>query len=112
MKRYLLIFYFYIKMEKFNQLPNEIQTHVLKEYPNFRRINKQQYKEKYLFDTLYCDLDISKKEFLTYLKNHSSHQALVHPSWEVPFLKGQSHPIVVPLFYLELHKWLKHLLIV
>jgi hypothetical protein len=75
---YTILFYFVLKMEKFNQLPNEIQTHVLKEYPNFRRINKQQYTEKYLFDTLYCDLDISKKEFLTYIKNEDVTEFIIY----------------------------------
>lgn len=54
-------------MEQFSQLPIEIQTQVLKEYPNFRRINKEQYKEKYLFDEIYCNLDISVNEFKKYL---------------------------------------------
>jgi hypothetical protein len=65
-------------MEQFNQLPTEIQTHVLKEYPNFRQINKQQYKEKYLFDTLYCNLPVSKKEFLNYLKSGVKNFVIYH----------------------------------
>lgn len=65
-------------MEQFDQLPTEIQTHVLKEYPNFRQINTQQYKEKYLFDTLYCNLSVSKKEFLNYLKSGVKNFVIYH----------------------------------
>ncbi len=56
----------------FNLLPRETQYEIYKRYPQFRTLSSQHYKEEQLYYNQYCDLPISKNEFINYIKTSSN----------------------------------------
>jgi hypothetical protein len=58
-------------MESFDLLPFETKLEILRNLPNFRRLNKDYYeKGKNIFIEDYCNLEITNKEFINYIKKY------------------------------------------
>jgi hypothetical protein len=62
----------------FTSLPKEVQIEIFKNLPNFRRVDTYNYKHgKTAFENMYCQLDISKQEFLNYIENDDPDEAII-----------------------------------
>lgn len=74
-------------MESFDLLPFETKLEILRNLPNFRRLNKDYHeKGKNIFIEDYCNLDITNKEFINYIKNFNPNYFCIFINKKTKFL--------------------------